>query len=137
HWEAQRKWLKKAYPLSVRWYLPLRNGYLRGGIWGMLTQFLLESPWTKQWSAMNATGELMGVLSWQSTTTFEDRLWLAAPSKREDLAVKAFFSFLAHTEKFKRSLRLNYPAGQAVSSLEEAGFAPSRTLIWMKWDGEI
>ena len=133
HWELQKKWLEEAYPQTIRWYLPLKEWFVRGGILGLLAQFFLEGPWTKQWSAIRPTGELMGVLSWQSTTTFEDRLWLAAPPGGEELAVKAFFPFLAHAENFSRSLRLDYPAGQAVSSLKQAGFTPTRTLIWMKW----
>ncbi|OQY34105.1 MAG: hypothetical protein B6I38_02765 [Anaerolineaceae bacterium 4572_5.1] len=132
HWESQRKWLKRTYPPSLRWYLPLRAWDLRGGVLGMLTRFFFESPRVKQWSATDADGELMGVLSWQSTTTFEDKLWLAASPKCEETVANAFFPFLDHTERFKRSLRLDYPAGKAVSSLEKAGFTRVRTLIWMK-----
>lgn len=133
HWQQQRRWLRKVYPPTIRWYLSLKPGFLRGGLWGMLASFFLEGPWIKQWSAVDVAGNLLGVLSWQATTTFDDRLWLAAPPSDRALAVEAFFPFLTQTERFPRSLRLNYPAGQAVSALKKGGFNPIRTLVWMEW----
>ncbi len=135
HWELQKKWLERVYPKAIHWYFPFKLWYMRGSMWGLLAQFLLEIPQIKQWSAIQATGELEGVLTWQSTSGYADRLWLAAPPRRVGAALRAFFPSLTHLREFRRPLRLNYPAGRAVPHLKRAGFSSTRTLIWMKWSG--
>ncbi len=135
-WGLQKKWLEETYPKAIHWYFPLTLWSLRGGMREALARFLLEYSPIKQWSAINSTGELAGVLTWESTSQHTDRLWLAAPPQHVDTALSAFFPKLLHHEKFRRTLRLNYPARQAVPNLEKAGFTHKRTLIWMKWESE-
>ena len=134
HWEFQKRWLEKTYPKTLRWYFPFEFWSIRGNILGALAQFLLESPPTKQWTAIQATGEIAGILTWQASSGYADRLWLAAPPERAGLAIRTFFPALPKHERYRRPLRLNYPAGWAVTHLKQAGFTPVRTLIWMKWE---
>ena len=136
HWRLQKEWLEKTYPKTLRWYFPFEFWCMRGGFWGTLAQILLEGPSTRQWSAVQTTGELAGVLTWQASAGYADRLWLASPPERVDLALRTFFPTLTHLERFGRPLRLNYPAGRAVPHLQQAGFTPLRTLIWMRWGEE-
>lgn len=131
HWEKQKKWLEETYPTWVRWHLPLKIPYLRGGILGVLTRAFYVEPEIRQWS-VSATEGLIGVLTWQASKRHSDWLWLAAPPGKEPMVLDAFFSTNAHS--FRRRVRLDYPAGRANQSLEERGFSPSRTLIWMKYD---
>ncbi len=131
NWERQKRWLEKAYPAWVRWHLPLKLPYLRGGILGVLARAFYVEPQIKQWS-VSAGGDLIGVITWQASKRHSDWLWLATPPGKEPMVLDALFSNNAHS--FQRRVRLDYPAGRANQSLEERGFSPSRILIWMKYD---
>ncbi|MBS1250908.1 MAG: Ribosomal-protein-alanine acetyltransferase [Chloroflexi bacterium] len=134
HWQQQKTWLEKTYPKAIHWYFPLSLWALRAGMWESLVQFILEGPRLRQWSALYPTGEIAGVLTWQSSSRHTDRLWLAAPPGQEASALEAFFPNVLYRNQFRRTLRLDYPAGQAVSPLQGAGFTLARTLTWMRWE---
>lgn len=133
-WNKHRQWLQQTYPPEVRWHLPLKLRYLRGGILGFFTRLLYVEPEIKQWSAFS-NGELVGVMSWQSSKRHSDWLWLAAPQGGEDRVLDALIPTLSRSGAFQRRVRLDYPAGRAESSLTSHGFIASRTLIWMKHNG--
>lgn len=132
HWRRQKAWLEAVYPDDIRWHFTLKNRFLRGGLWGTFLGIMEEGPRLKQWSAVDNKDGLSGVLTWQSSSTFADRLWLAAPPETEQRAIQAFFPYLARHNRFRRPLRLNYPPGRAADALQQVGFHPSRTLIWMR-----
>lgn len=137
HWRQQKTWLKAAYPEEIRWHFPLKMRFLRGGIWGTFLQIMEEGPHLKQWSAVHESRGLLGVLTWQASSSFADRIWLAAPPGNEQSALRAFFPLLTQQERFHKPLRLNFPPGRAHKSLERAGFQHTRTLIWMRWTGSF
>jgi len=129
NWHQHRKWLDEAYPGQVRWHLPLKLSYLRGGILGFLTRMTYVRPDIRQWS-VTVEGKFLGALTWQSSKRHSDWLWIGAPPGGEKLVLEAFFS--TFPQAFERRVRLDYPAERANRSLEQCGFTPSRTLIWMK-----
>ncbi len=132
HWKQQRKWLEANYPPEVRWHLPLRPEYLRGGLVGRLARLLLVDPKISQWS-ITAGSELIGVVSWQSSRTIADWIWVASSPETEGVLLDAFLPFWMAAPGLKRSLRLNFPARKTNESLETHWFKPTRTLIWMKY----
>ncbi len=132
HWSQQRKWLENNYPPEVRWHLPFRPEYLRGGIPGSLSRFLLIDPKISQWSVV-AGSELIGVVSWQSSKTFADWLWIASSAETEGVLLDAFLPVWMKSAGYKRPLRLNFPKRRTNRSLETHWFKPTRTLIWMKY----
>lgn len=132
HWPQQRKWLEKNYPPEVRWHLPIRPEYLRGGLPGALSRLLLIDPKISQWSIM-AGKELIGVASWQSSKTFADWLWIASSAETEGVLLDAFLPVWMISPGHKRALRLNFPKRKTNLSLEAHWFKPTRTLIWMKY----
>ena len=134
YWIQQRKWLEKNYPLEVRWHLPLRPEYLRGGLPGTISRLLLVEPKIKQW-AVTAGGELIGVVSWQSSKTHADWIWIASSAETEGVLLDAFLPHWLNSPGLKRSLRLNFPKRKTNLSLETHWFKPARTLIWMKYRG--
>ena len=134
HWKLQRRWLEKNYPPEVRWHLPLRIQYLRSGLIGKLARVALVEPRIKQWS-VTAEGELIGVVSWQSSKSQADWIWLAAPPETESELLDAFLPMWLAEPGRKRSLRLNFPARKTNQALETHWFKPDRTLIWMKYQG--
>ncbi|MFO7943166.1 MAG: GNAT family N-acetyltransferase [Anaerolineales bacterium] len=133
HWNQHRKWLDEAYPGQVRWHLPLKLSYLRGGILGFLTRMAYVRPEIRQWS-VTVEGEFVGSLTWQSSKRHSDWLWIAAPPGGDQLILEAFFS--TFPQPFERRVRLDYPADRANRSLEKYRFSPSRTLIWMKHEND-
>jgi len=132
HWKQQHGWLENNYPPEVRWHLPFRPEYLRGGILGNLSRLMLVEPKINQWSVM-AGKELIGVVSLQSSKTVADWVWLASSPETEGVVLDVFLPFWMGLPGFKRSLRLNFPARKTNDSLETHWFKPTRTLIWMKY----
>lgn len=128
-WQKQHQWLDHTYPKQLRWHLTIRIGLLKPGILGFLNRIVSEKS-IRQWSAIQK-GNLIGTVSWQSSYSQADWLWLAAPPQHQELAI---LSLLPHAQKNlpkRRMLALNYPADTAVSAFETVGFRPHQTLLWM------
>jgi len=128
-WQTQRQWLEQMYPKEVRWHLTIHMGLLKPGFLGAISRIFSERN-VRQWSATQK-GDLIGTVSWQSSYSQADRLWLAAPPQQQELAI---LSLLPHAQKSltrQRLLALNYPAGVAASAFESVGFRSHQTLLWM------
>lgn len=129
-WQKQQASLKQLYPDKVRWNLSLDLTMLApgllGGIWRSLNQ-----PEMQQWS-LRHEGKWVGSLSWQSSQRQADWLWLAAPPEHRAAAITHLLPHAARERGRRRTLALNYPAGKQTTALEQAGFHPHQTLIWMK-----
>lgn len=132
HWSRQRSWLRKTYPEEVRWHLPLQLRYLRGGLWGAVTHLFLKVPPHQHWAVLEGE-RLRGVVTWQKSKTTADWLWMAAPPGGEGRLLDAFVPHWYSYRQARRRLRLNYPRGQAHQTLQDHGFKPTRTLIWMSY----
>jgi ribosomal protein S18 acetylase RimI-like enzyme len=132
HWSQQRAWLEKNYPPEVRWHLPLRPNYLRGGMHGAFSRLLLLEPKISQWSVI-AGKVLIGVVSWQSSKTFADWIWIASSAETEGVLLDSFLPYWMKLPGYKRPLRLNFPKRKTNLSLESHWFKPTRTLIWMRY----
>jgi ribosomal protein S18 acetylase RimI-like enzyme len=132
HWSQQRIWLEMNYPPEVRWHLPFRAQYLRGGLLGALSRMFLIEPRISQWS-VTAGRDLIGVISWQSSKTFADWIWIASSAETEGVVLDAFLPYWMDLPGPKRPLRLNFPKRKTNLSLESHWFKPSRTLIWMRY----
>jgi ribosomal protein S18 acetylase RimI-like enzyme len=129
-WAQQKEWLEQNYPQELRWHLPLDMALLQPGLLGSLQRVFSERR-SEQWSA-ERDGQLLGVLSWQSSALEADRVWLASEPGREEAAIPALAA-LAHGQfNPRRKLALNYAAGRAAEPLQAAGFSAARTLIWME-----
>ncbi len=129
-WRFQKAWLLETYPPDITWNLPFDVNRLRPSIFNDLYLFMMNEE-SFHWAARR-NGELIGILTWESTHAFADSLWLAAPSVYEDDALRALLPKTLRTVSPRRSLSFNYPAGRAVSTLESCNFSPHQTLIWME-----
>jgi GNAT superfamily N-acetyltransferase len=130
HWKYQRKWLLQNYPENLFWYWPLRPIAFRPGFWGYFTRIIFDTR-IRHWAAKR-DGELLGVLSWRTTSTYADQLWLAAPTENEDIILQTILPYLRWPERSHRPISMDYPVGRAANPLHEAGFQPDQTLIWME-----
>jgi ribosomal protein S18 acetylase RimI-like enzyme len=129
-WGKQKQALKQLYPSTVRWNLPLDIEMFSPGVIGSVWRGFSENT-TRQWS-LRRHGSWTASLSYQSSRMQADWLWLAAPSESRGIAIQ---SLLPHARKVlgtRRTLALNYPAGEDCEALESVGFHPHLTLIWMQ-----
>jgi ribosomal protein S18 acetylase RimI-like enzyme len=133
HWQKQQSWLDELYPLELRWNFPLRIRSFQPGFWSLLHRFFNEVD-IRHWAAQRGK-DLLGLLTWQASRGYADRLWLAAPPENDDLAVQALSAFIRREWRSRRPLTLDYPAGRANDALTAAGFQPQHTLIWMETKG--
>jgi hypothetical protein len=129
-WGKQRQWLKRAYPPEVIWYLPLRFELLKAGLVGMFMRMLSDRR-VRQFS-LRKDGRLLGVVSWQSSFSQANRLWLAASPEHEEETAAILLPYVQMTVTNRKTMALDYPAAHAVAALEEAGFHEHQTLIWMR-----
>ncbi len=128
-WPQQRRWLDQTYPIGLRWHFPIRQMAMQPGLMGFFHRFMNDID-IRHW-AVQQGGELQGVLSWQASMGFADRLWLAADPQTEDLTLEAVLPYIRRERRLHRLVALDYPAGRAVATLENAGFRQHHTLIWM------
>jgi GNAT superfamily N-acetyltransferase len=128
-WDAQRKWLEQAYPKELCWHLAIQPKLFKPGFFGTLNRLFSEKN-IRQWSATQR-GELIGTVSWQSSYSQADWLWLAVSPQHQELAILCLLPHAKKSLPKHRMLALNYPAGAAVSVLESVGFRPHQTLLWM------
>lgn len=130
-WPSQKKWLQASYPAEVRWQLSLDTGLLQPGLLGGLQRSLSYNH-VDQWSA-EFNNQLRGVLSWQSSSMANNRIWLASSTQDEEQTLFALMKTLHLNLTPDRTLALNYPSGRAKEALEQAGFRGARTLIWAEY----
>jgi ribosomal protein S18 acetylase RimI-like enzyme len=128
-WPVQQDWLNQLYPPELTWHLSLSIPALRPGILGGLYRFLSDAR-IRQWTAFRGN-ELVGVIAFQSTYAFADKLWLAANPQHEDTAASVLLQYARRRTSPRRPLALDYPAGRAIAAIEGAGFSQHQTLIWM------
>lgn len=133
-WEKQKSWLSENYPYPIRWHLALSPKLFRPGISGLLSRAFSDKT-LRQWSAYKS-GKLIGSLTWQSSNSQADWLWLAAPPENDGDAIQSLTTHARRGLSPSRTLAINFPAGRAVDILQNTGFKSHQTLIWMKIDLE-
>jgi ribosomal protein S18 acetylase RimI-like enzyme len=128
-WLILRDWIRHNYPPEVTWHLPLNSKVLRSGLWGSICR-LFNKTRNRQWVAQHDDKALAGLI-WQTSNSYADLLWLAAPSDVDDKIIQ---TLLNHTRKqlgTQRPLKLDYPARHFAQGIRKGGFTPQQTLIWM------
>jgi ribosomal protein S18 acetylase RimI-like enzyme len=128
-WQNQNQWLERAYPKEIRWHFPLHPKLLKPGFQGIFNRFFSDKI-IQQWS-VTKNGELVGSISWQSSYSQADWLWLAVSPQHEALAILSLLSHARKSLRKHRTLAVDYPAGETASAFESVGFHPHKTLIWM------
>jgi ribosomal protein S18 acetylase RimI-like enzyme len=129
-WTMQREWLKRIYPNDLTWNIQLDWNLFRGDLLGLIYRtFSLE--FLHHWS-VEREGELKGILSWRHSTGYTDIIWLAVPDQLDDQAALILLIKARNAIHPMKPIGLNFPAGAATQVLQEAGFYPHQTLIWME-----
>jgi ribosomal protein S18 acetylase RimI-like enzyme len=133
HWEVQREWLERAYPVTLQWYYARHWDIFRPGLWNSVYRFMTET-YTEQWTA-HQNDRLLGALSWNHSLSQFDRLWAALPPDSNGEALTALLIRARNSFPNGHTLQLDYPAHLHESDILMAGFNLQRTLIWMKFPG--
>jgi GNAT superfamily N-acetyltransferase len=128
-WPAQKTWLENLYPRELTWHLTLNMRSLQPGLWSAFYRFMTDTQ-VRHWS-FRSREQLLGVLSWNRSSSYADNLWLAASPQTEADAANNLLSYARQKLPSGRSLSLDYPAGQAVNAIQAAGFSYRQTLLWM------
>jgi len=128
-WFTQRSWLNRIYPDELIWHLPLKTSLFRPGMIAAI-QRMVQNISIQQWELQGA-GRLLGTLSWQASSGFANLLWLTTDPEYEDLAAHSLLLYARQRLPAERPLALDYPAHHASRAIENTGFYPHQTLIWM------
>jgi ribosomal protein S18 acetylase RimI-like enzyme len=128
-WGLLSNWLRRSYPPELSWHMPFHLNLLRPGMFGMFAR-LLYNAYVREWGIMQGK-HLAAAAAWQATGSHTNVLWLAAPSERNEEAVRALLEHVLHHAPTRRSMVLDYPAGQYDQAIRQAGFNDQQTLVWM------
>jgi ribosomal protein S18 acetylase RimI-like enzyme len=128
-WHKQNQWLERVYPKDLRWHLAIQLKLLNPGLLGIFNRLFSEKD-IRHWSATK-NGDLVGTVSWQSSYSQADWLWLATSPQHEELAILSLLPHARQSLPKHRTLAVNYPSGIAASAFESVGFRSHQTLIWM------
>ncbi len=129
HWSEQAAWLERAHPDNLGWYDHWNWGALGPGFRNTLRRVFTESE-PRHWSALSR-GELLATVTWVPTVRTVNSLWLGAPRDTTGLGPQLALEAARRDLPHHHRLKVEYPAGELEQSIQNAGFEPHRTLIWM------
>jgi ribosomal protein S18 acetylase RimI-like enzyme len=129
-WPLQRQWLERAHPAELSWYAHWDWDALGPG-WKNWLRRLFAVTDGRQWAAQRGE-QLQASVHWMPTSRASNVLWPAAPADGDPGALSLALETARRDLSHFRRLGVEYPAGQMVEAIEAAGFAASRTLIWMR-----
>lgn len=129
-WRFQSRWLDDLYPAEIRWGLGLDIQRFRPTIATSLGNWLGGTR-PRHWAARRR-GQLLGLLTWESSVRSSDDLWLATSAEHEQEFLRFALPRVAALVPNGRSKAINYPAGRDEDTLSEVGLKRLGTLIWME-----
>lgn len=129
-WPKQREWLERLYPERLTWYQPIPWIRFRPGLLPGLYRFFLESE-TRTWTISNSKG-MEAAVSWLASFSRNGYLWAAIPEQNEAPAVTTLLQYVRRILSGRDTLILDFPGGEAVDAIQNAGFRINRTLVWMR-----
>jgi ribosomal protein S18 acetylase RimI-like enzyme len=129
-WQNQKKWLNAAYPSEVAWNLGFIMDRFRPGLWASLSN-LLNNQVMQHWVA-RSTSQILGAVTWEPTRQYADTLWLATQEGDEEKVIPLLLQAVCHDPNLHRPLAVNFPAGRAANTFQQAGFHLVHNLIWME-----
>jgi len=129
-WESHQRWLLLTYPQEYHWHLDLHPDWFAPGFFAWLRSFLSENRY-KHYSIFKEK-RLIGIATLQSNPREGKALWMACDPEWENEAIQGFLDDFLNKHIWREKITLDYPAQRATQPLQEAGFTPTQTLIWMK-----
>lgn len=131
HWNWQKGWLERIYPSELTWHLPIKINSFRPGVFETIGSWLSGN--TKRHWAATRSNDLLAVLTWQYSRSYNDYLWLAVPPNFNEEAVRALLTYVRRYLPPYRLISLDFPAHVGEEAIRSAGFEIHQTLIWMEY----
>jgi ribosomal protein S18 acetylase RimI-like enzyme len=128
-WPQQLTWLNQLHPEELGWYRSTNWNRLKPGLWNWLYRVFVEFD-LRQW-AVQKDGHLQGILIWMPTTR-SSLLWMACAPNADSESITFLLRKAQQDLGHHQNLTLEHPAGLQEGPIQEAGFHPFRTLIWMR-----
>jgi len=129
-WKSHQRWLLLTYPQEYHWHLDFHLDWFAPGFFAWLRGFLSENRY-KHYSIFKEK-RLIGIATLQSNPREGKALWMACDPEWENEAIQGFLDDFLKKHIWQEKITLDYPAQRATQPLQEAGFTPTQTLIWMK-----
>ncbi len=130
HWSQQYGWLERAHPNELSWYAHWDWKSMAPGLGNWLRRMVAGTD-GREWGAIR-NGELLAVVYWLPLQRASSSLWPAAPPNGDPVGLSLALEAARRDLSYYRRLALEYPAGEMVEAIEDAGFEASRTLLWMR-----
>lgn len=131
-WPQQKAWLTQLHPDELAWYRAWDWSTLQPGLWNWLYRVFIEFD-LRQWAALS-NGGLQAVLAWAPSYR-SNLLWLACGPESVPESITALLQHARHELGYRRGLWLEHPAGFHDEAIQSSGFAPQKTLLWMRAAG--
>jgi hypothetical protein len=128
-WPQQETWLAHLYPPEVAWHFPLHLNAFRSDLVGFFYK-IFTGGGLKHWAA-HKNGHLEGVVSWRSSPSYYNHLWLAIPPEHDPAVIETLLLYARQNVLSTRPVALDFPARLAEQAILAAGFSIHQTLIWM------
>ncbi|HWQ45546.1 MAG TPA: GNAT family N-acetyltransferase [Longilinea sp.] len=129
-WPIQEAWLEKAYPLSVRWNLPLVISQQKPGFWHWLGE-IYQNYYRNHWELLHRD-EPVGFLTREIGVTQDENLYIVSAPGWEDAVVRTLVPACVHRFPPTHTMSVNVPAGFGEAAFPAVGFIKRNTLIWME-----
>lgn len=130
--EPAEEQLRRNYPLSVRWNLPLDLSQVRSGLLAQLRNLFLGAQ--VQASSAYAGSCWLGTFYFQHAPGFADPVWLAVDPDLDSRLFNAMMRDFTAQLRVSKPIQINFPAGKQAEAFISAGWRVLNTLIWMKRD---
>lgn len=127
-WAQQLAWLRRLYPDSIAWYHNWNFNSLRPGFWAWFANLFMDFD-LEQWAAVRGD-ELLATLTSVPNGGRSGSLFATAGGS--PAALTQILSYARHHLSRNHTLTMDFPGGEMTDAIAAAGFAPRRTLIWMR-----
>jgi ribosomal protein S18 acetylase RimI-like enzyme len=128
-WPLQQSWLSRLYPDALSWHHSWSFNSLRPGPWTWLYLLFVDMN-IRQWAAVRKD-RLEAALAWIPSWRGES-LYLAAGERSDPEALTLLLLHARRAMSHHGTMSLEFPADQFDGAIQNAGFKPLRTLIWMQ-----
>lgn len=129
-WPMQLSWLKRLYPEALSWHRSWNFNSLRPGLWNWLYLLFVDMS-IRQWSAYRRSS-FEAALAWIPSGRGESLFAAIGERSRPESLTALLLQARRDLVHSHPKLIMEFPVGEFDPAIQAAGFAPLRTLIWMR-----
>lgn len=130
HWESQRHWLSRLYPDHLAWHRNWNFNSLKPGLWNWLYLLFVDIN-IRQWAATRQN-HLLATLAWIPDGRGEGLFAGTGASSDPEALTALLLRARRDLYHLYPSISLDFPVSRLDDAIQNAGFKPVRTLLWMQ-----